>query len=110
MLIRTRRLIPKAFDSITIWPFIFIRPEVAEGSALIEHELVHYREQRNCLLLPWLALYLLWPGFRLAAEVRAYRRQIELKGITLDKAAKLLTLYRTGISYDKAVQLLNKNQ
>lgn len=110
MLIRTSRLIPKAFDAVTVWPFIFIRPESAENRALIEHEKVHLREQARFGVLPWLALYLLWPGFRLAAEVRAYRRQIELKGISLEKAAKLLTMYRTGISYDKAVQLLNKNQ
>jgi hypothetical protein len=67
---------------------------------------VHYREQ-GCLVLPWWALYLCSRRFRQAAEVRAYRRQYELGGITIEKAAwRLATQYRLGIDEARARELL----
>ena len=38
-------LTPKGFSVCSLWPFIFVRPEHRSDIALIEHELVHYREQ-----------------------------------------------------------------
>ena len=49
-------------------------------------------------------LYLVSRNFRLAAEVRAYTRQIELGGVTREQAAHALQSYRLGISYGKAMQ------
>lgn len=43
-LVFTQR-IPPGFSAMTLWPFIFVRPEFRHDAALIEHELVHYREQ-----------------------------------------------------------------
>ena len=37
--------IPHGFDALTLWPFIFVRPLCRNNEPLIEHELVHYREQ-----------------------------------------------------------------
>jgi hypothetical protein len=98
----------KGFDAFTFWPlpFIFVRPSAAEDKGLIEHELVHYREQRWVLTLPWFILYGLSKKFRLNAEVRAYKRQIEVGGITAGKAAGLLTKYGLGITYVDAIKLL----
>lgn len=39
------RFVPQRFAAITFWPFIFVLPEQRGDTALIEHELVHYREQ-----------------------------------------------------------------
>lgn len=67
-----------------------------------------------CLLLavlvwPWWLAYLLIPRFRLAAEVRGYRRQLALGGISLPLAAHYLaTLYRLDISYSQALALLGR--
>ena len=50
-------LIPKGFSAVSLWPFIFVRPEYRSDIALIEHELVHYREQASMitvLVLPYL--------------------------------------------------------
>lgn len=48
--------------------------------------------------------------FRLAAEVRAYRRQIEVGGITRNRAAQYLTQYKLGISQAEAfARLSGKN-
>lgn len=105
-MIVTTEWVPHGFDAITCWPFIFVRPAQRDNAALIEHELVHYREQR--WITPWWVLrYLLSRKFRLAAEVRAYRRQIELGGITQDQAAQMLTHYRLGITVDQALLSFN---
>ena len=44
--------------------------------------------------------------FRLAAEVRAYTRQIEVGGVTREQAAHALLSYRLGITFSKAMQVL----
>lgn len=101
MIIKTKWIF-KGFAAFTVYPFIFVRPEKAEDTALIAHELVHYQEQRKSLVLPWLVLYLLWPMFRLKAEVRAYQRQIALGGIGIQEAAKMLESYRLNITQEEA--------
>ena len=98
-------LVFKGFSGFSLWPFIFVRPEHRSDIALIEHELVHYREQ--AWIMPvWVMLYLVSRKFRLAAEVRAYNRQIELGGVTREQAAHALLSYRLGITYGKAMQAL----
>lgn len=95
------RLVPRGYDAITLWPLILIRPDCRPDAALIEHELVHYREQ--AWITPWwVARYLLSRRFRLAAEARAYRRQIEVGGITTEQAAGLLLTYKLGITLEQA--------
>jgi hypothetical protein len=96
-------LIPKGFSACSLWPFIFVRPEYRNDTALIEHELVHYREQAWITPI-WVLLYLVSRKFRLTAEVRAYTRQIELGGVTREQAAHALLGYRLGITYGKAMQ------
>jgi hypothetical protein len=134
MIIATN-FVPAGFDAITLWPVILVRPGQRGNIPLIEHELVHYREQAPswlctvaligiCLgaglpiywwLIPlsimanpavWGLRYLLSKKFRLAAEVRAYRRQIELGGITAGQAAQMLTRYRLGITLAQAQEAL----
>ena len=88
-MIVSTNLIPKGFSACSLWPFIFVRPEQRSDIALIEHELVHYREQ--AWIMPgWVLMYLVSRKFRLAAEVRAYNRQIEMGGFTREQAAHAL--------------------
>ena len=82
-----------------------MRPEYRSDFSLIEHELVHYREQAWITPL-WVLLYLLSRKFRLAAEVRAYICQIELGGVTREQAAHALLSYRLGITLDEAALAL----
>lgn len=104
-MIITTHFIPKGFSACALWPFILVRPEHRKDVALIAHELVHYREQAWITPI-WVLLYLVSRKFRLAAEVRAYTRQIELGGITQEQAAWALMSYRLGISFKKAMQAL----
>ena len=106
MIIKTN-LIPKNFDAFTCWPFIFIRPNCINNKGLINHEMVHYNEQ-GFLSLYWIAKYFLSKKFRLEAEVRAYKTQMNLGGITLHHAANMLTKYNLGIDINKAYDYLNK--
>lgn len=99
-------LVPAGFGAITFWPFVFVRPGSRDDKGLIGHELVHYREQAWRTPV-WWARYLLSPMFRQAAEVRAYRRQIELGGVNVMVAAHYLsTRYRLDVSFTAAVELL----
>lgn len=104
-MVTSTRFIPKGFDAITFWPVILIRPGQRNNMPLIEHELVHYREQAWTTPV-WVLRYLLSRKFRLAAEVRAYRVQIALGGITQDQAAQMLTRYRLGITFKHALEAL----
>ena len=104
-MIVSTNLIFKGFSACSLWPFIFVRPEHRNDIALIEHELVHYKEQA-WITPAWVILDLVSRKFRLAAEVRAYTRQIELGGVTREQAAHALLSYRLGITYGKAMQAL----
>jgi hypothetical protein len=93
----------RGFDAITSWPFIFITPEMAGNAPLIEHERVHYREQRAVLTIPWLLMYWLSKRFRFEAEVRGHAMQVKLGGGTIQWAAwHIATKYNTGRSIEQA--------
>jgi hypothetical protein len=99
-------LVPKGFSALSLWPFIFVRSEQRSNIALIENELVHYRQQA-WITPSWVPLYLVSRKFRLPAEVRAYTRLIELGGVTREQAAHALLGYRLGITLGKATQALS---
>lgn len=105
MIISTNRIF-KGFDGFVVWPFIFIRPELRHNKGILEHEMVHYREQRRMLVLPWLIAYGISKRFRLNAEVRAYKQQIKVGGISITEAAKALLQYRLNITFQRAYELL----
>ena len=105
-MIVSTRFIPKGFAACSRWPFILGRPEESGNTALIEHELVHYREQA-WIMPAWVLLYLVSRRFRLAAEVRAYTRQIALGGVSREQAARALLCYRLGITLATALKTLS---
>ena len=104
MIIKTT-LIKKPFQAISIGPVILVLPDQADNAGLIEHEMVHYREQAWIAPLWWLR-YVLSKSFRLAAEVRAYKRQIKVGGISRLTAAAMLLNYGLDITLEQALQLL----
>jgi hypothetical protein len=107
MIIKTN--LPKLFNAwaLTIAPFIFVIPGHANDQALIAHEKVHFNEQLRWLILPWWIAYLLNSSFRLRAEVRGYKVQINQGGCSVQQAALWLsTNYRLNITQQQAEQLL----
>ncbi len=109
MIIQTN-IVKKGFDAFTCWPFIFIRPEYATNKGLIEHEMVHYKEQRACGVIPWLLRYAFSKKFRLAAELRGYKRQIDLGYMTINRAAEYLVNYGVDLSLTEAIALLRQRK
>ncbi|MNU19734.1 hypothetical protein D3C71_79670 [compost metagenome] len=105
MLVKTN-LIFKGYDAFTFYPFIFVRPARAKDTALIAHELVHYREQKKYLVLPWLWRYFTSRSFRLRAELRGYAEQVRLNGLDVAGAVKMLATYGSGYSEEGLTQLL----
>jgi hypothetical protein len=106
MIVTTR--LPRLFgaSAMAVWPFVLIVPERRDDKALLAHEQVHLDEQAKGVVRWWWK-YLTDRHFRLMAEVRAYRRQIELRGISVEHAAHLLaTLYKLDISLADAKVLL----
>ena len=103
VMVVSTNLVPKGFSACALWPFIFIRAEYREDHSLIEHELVHYREQA-WIMPAWVLAYFIFRRFRFGGEVRAYARQIELCGVTREEAAQALLSYRLGITFEDALQ------
>lgn len=58
-LIHTRRLPPRAYHAITIFPFVFYNGEPLRAQEL-RHETVHLWQQLVLLILPFYLLYLLF--------------------------------------------------
>ena len=61
MIIYTKRL-PKGVDGITIFPFIILRDRVYNPDRLkrlIRHEKIHFRQQIECLIIPFYIIYLI---------------------------------------------------
>lgn len=104
-MIVTTNLIKKPFDAVTAWPFIFIRPEYKDNLAMLAHETVHYKSMAWVTPFWWLR-YILSKSFRWSQELKAYRVQIDLGGITAPQAAELLVEYDIGRSYDEALAAL----
>jgi hypothetical protein len=86
MLIKSN-LIPQPFWAFTVWPFIVVRPEHADDKGIIAHENVHFKEQAWITPIWWLR-YALSKKFRVDAEVRAYKAQINMNVLTVEQAAQ----------------------
>lgn len=94
-------------DALTVFPFIFVVEKHKNNTALIAHEKVHFKEQKKWFIIPWWIAYVFSDSFRLNAEVRAYKVQVSLGGITKENAAWwLANKYRIGISEKQAIKLL----
>jgi len=102
MIIYSKWLVPKGFDAITVWPFIFMdRPD----PALLQHEMVHYKEQAWITPFWWL-YYLFNKSFRITAEAKAYAVQVDAGALTPIRAANWLMKYDKELTVEEAVQLL----
>jgi hypothetical protein len=102
MIIKSK-LIPQPFWAFTAWPFIVVRPEHADDKGIIVHESVHYKEQAWITPFWWLR-YALSKKFRLDAEVRAYKAQININALTKEQAAYWLIKYDSALTLADAIK------
>jgi len=71
----TNFAIREGYAACTRGPVIFIRPEYRGDAGILAHEKLHAWQWWSTLGLHSF-LYLLWPAYRLRAEVAAYRVQM----------------------------------
>ena len=70
MIVVFPKLIGKSFTALSIYPFIFLKnKESKQDLVLINHELIHFRQQKEML---WL-LFFLWYGIEFLIKLMYYR-------------------------------------
>ena len=76
MLIIYNNIIPlKGFKAIAIWPFIFVRKGKKLKCTDINHEKIHFIQQKECFLLIFYLIYLidfLYKWYHLKDFIKAY--------------------------------------
>ena len=86
----------------TIW--------LAKGQeGLLDHELVHVRQQRELGFLGHAMRYAVWPAYRVRAEAEAYAVSVK-GGASLEWSARCLSgpLYLWPCSYDQALAAIRR--
>lgn len=67
---------------MALYPFILINPKKKFGPVLLNHELIHHRQQLEMLILPFYILYLtelITKGYRnISFEKEAYENEMNL--------------------------------
>jgi len=101
--------IPRLFgaDAIAFYPWTLVVLERYSDQALLAHELVHLQEQESLGRWRWWWRYLTSCRFRLAAEVRGYRAQVAMRGISVDEAARRISrCYLLRVTTEQAKRLV----
>jgi len=69
------------YRAITLWPFVFYKGGV--GSVMLNHELIHGRQQVELLVIPFYVIYViewLFKGYRgISFEREAYEHEDDFK-------------------------------
>lgn len=85
MVLISKRVIPKGYIGLTVFPFIFLKYEhLKTDSVLINHERIHLRQQVELLILPFFLIYTVEFLLRLLIE-RNWRRAY--RNISFEKEA-----------------------
>ncbi len=65
MILVFRFLVPKGYNGITIFPFVFLKNKtIANNKVTINHEKIHLKQQLELLIFPFYILYLIEYGIR----------------------------------------------
>ncbi len=66
----SKRIVPKGYGAITLYPFIFVRSEWrANDKRIINHESIHLRQQKELLVV----FFLIWYGIDFLIKLTKYR-------------------------------------
>lgn len=80
MIFICKKLIPKGYRGITIFPFIFLLSEKdQQNKILINHEKIHLQQQKELFIIffyLWYGLNFLWNYFKYKNWDKAYRNII----------------------------------
>lgn len=75
-LVVSKYLLPKGFNGLTVFPFVFLRERrLGSDAVMLNHERIHLRQQLEMLVVPffvWYALEFLWRWMRTGNRHMAY--------------------------------------
>lgn len=75
-LVVSKYLLPKGFNGLTVFPFVFLREHrLGSNVVLLNHERIHLRQQLEMLVVPffvWYALEFLWRWMQTGNRHTAY--------------------------------------
>lgn len=85
MLVVSKFLVPKGYNGLTVFPFIFIKePAQKVNKVLINHEKIHLRQQAELLVLP----FFIWYGLEFLVRFVQYRQWHEAyRNISFEREA-----------------------
>ena len=60
MILITKYLVPKGYNGLTIFPFVFLKHKrFSQDAIILNHEKIHLRQQLELLILPFYIIYIL---------------------------------------------------
>ncbi len=75
-----KKLVPKGYNGITLYPFIFFKSEEhKENKQIVNHEKIHIEQQKELLVVFFFLIYVLhfvWNYFKFRNWDKAYRNII----------------------------------
>jgi hypothetical protein len=85
MILISKYLVPKGYNGITIFPFVFLKNEVSKGDmVLINHERIHIRQQLELLIIP----FFIWYGFEFLLRLFQYENwSIAYRNMSFEREA-----------------------
>jgi len=110
-IIRNNTFVPKHFTGIALWMFVLIRRDIKLNEGMLQHELVHVRQQYRWPFIYGL-LYYLSQTWRVKFEVEAYKKTIEYNKRTPRSIAKnIVKSYKiTKFSEEQIYKLLTEKE
>ncbi|SDH33520.1 hypothetical protein SAMN05421818_102106 [Myroides phaeus] len=108
MVVVCRFMVPKNYDGITLFPFIFLRSqEMKQDAVLLNHERIHLKQQMELLVVffyIWYILSFFWNLINKKDVIEAY------KSICFEKEAYSFESDFTYLQSRKSFAFLNKNR
>ena len=85
MIFISKYIVPKGYTGITIFPFVFLNDKASKADkVLINHEMIHLRQQIELLIIP----FFIWYGFEFLIRCIQYRnRNLAYRNISFEREA-----------------------
>ncbi len=85
MIFISKYIVPKGYAGITIFPFVFLKYKASKADKiLINHEMIHLRQQIELLIIP----FFIWYGFEFLIRCVQYRNwNLAYRNISFEREA-----------------------
>ncbi len=85
MILISKYIVPRGYNGITIFPFMFLKYKAFKGNrVLVNHEKIHLRQQIELLIIPFFIIY----GVEFLIRLIQYRNwKLAYKNISFEREA-----------------------